>query len=273
MFTGLVKGFPKTSSVRLNPANAGAVEESRGVGLNISLRDPSTSPRLRGTPLGMTGLREGTRSSTKLRAFTLLEITLAVAILGLMAVAIYRFVAANLVAVRISSEVSAEDARYAGLVNLLTNELQNLPPGQGTLGGEPFKFGGKSRDEMTWVCSAGPGLFTRYANGDYAVTMRLKPIPRTDFMELGVNRAPDDDSTEATDGTTVKPTDANKGSWVPLIENLRSMEIRYFDPRLNAWVDRWTDRGTLPHLVRVTLQRAGASVPWEAVIPLRRTPL
>ena len=216
--------------------------------------------------------RDKVRLTNRSRAFTLLEITLAVAILGLMAVAIYRFVATNLIAVRVSSEVSAEDARYAGLVNLLTNELQNLPAGAGTLGGEPFKFGGKSRDEMTWICSAGPGLFTRYANGDYSVTMRLKPIPRTDLMELGVNRAPNDDP-DLDDATEVKPTDSNKGTWVPLIENLRSMEIRYFDPRLNSWVDRWTDSGTLPHLVRVTLNPAGGSVPWEAIIPLRRNPL
>ncbi len=197
------------------------------------------------------------------RAFTLLEITLAVAILGMMAVAIYRFVATNLVAVRLSAQVNADDARYAGFANLLTEQLQNLPPGQGTLGGEPYKFSGRSRDEMTWVCSAGPGLLTRYATGDYAVTLRLKPIPKTDLMELGVTREPEDDTS---------PTDADR-SWVPLIEDLRSMEIRYFDPRLNAWVDRWTDRGTLPHLVRVTLDRVGGSVPWEAIIPLRRTPL
>lgn len=198
------------------------------------------------------------------RAFTLLEITLAVAILGMMALAIYRFVSANLVAVRISAEVNAEDGRFAGLANMLTAQLQELPAGQGALGGEPFKFSGRSRDEMTWICSAGPGLFTRYATGDYNVTMRLKPIPKTDLMELGVTRAPEDD-TSTTD-------DADK-SWVPLLENLRSMEIRYFDPRLNAWVDRWTDRGTLPHLVKVTLDRVGGSVPWEAIIPLRRTPL
>lgn len=200
------------------------------------------------------------------KAFTLLEITLAVAILGMMALAIYRFVSTNLVAVRVSSEVSAEDARFGGFANLLTAQLQELPAGQGALGGEPYKFSGRSRDEMTWVCSAGPGLFTRYATGDYSVTLRLRPIPKTDLMELGVNRQPADDSTN--------PTSENSNqSWVPLIENLRSMEIRYFDPRLNAWVDRWTDRGTLPHLVRVTLDRVGGSVPWEAVIPLRRTPL
>lgn len=196
-------------------------------------------------------------------AFTLLEITLAVAILGLMALAIYRFVATNLVAVRVSAEVSAMDATYSGFESLLTAQLQDLPPGQGALTGEPFKFSGRSRDEMSWICPSGPGLFTRYALGDYEVTMRLRPIPKTDLMELGVARiSVDDDST-----TGPNP------AWVPLIENLRSLEIRYFDPRLNAWVDRWTDQGTLPHLVRVTIARAGGSVPWEAVIPLRRTPL
>ena len=41
----------------------------------------------------------------KRHAFTLLEITLAVAILGLMAVSIYRFVSTNLVAVRVSADV------------------------------------------------------------------------------------------------------------------------------------------------------------------------
>ena len=99
-------------------------------------------------------------------AFTLLEIMLAVAILGMMALAIYRFVGANLSAVRLSSELNQVDARYAGLANLLTEQLRELPPGQGALLGEPFKFENRSRDEMTWICSAGPGLLTRYATGD-----------------------------------------------------------------------------------------------------------
>lgn len=198
------------------------------------------------------------------RGFTLLEVTLAVAILGLMAVAIYRFVAANVTSVRVSNEVTALDQRYAGLQSLLTEEFQNLPPGQGTLLGEPYKFSGRSRDEITWICSAGPGLLTRYAIGDYQVTLRLRPIPQSNLMELGVARQPNDKNQNSADSNP---------AWVPLMEDLRSMEIRYFDPRLNAWVDRWTDSGTLPHLVRLTLERAGASVPWQAIIPLRRSPL
>jgi type II secretory pathway pseudopilin PulG len=196
-------------------------------------------------------------------AFTLLEITLAVAILGMMALAIYRFVSTNLTAVRLSTEINETDVRYEGLANLLIQQLQTLTPGQGALAGEPYKFSGRSRDEMTWVCKAGPGVLTRYAVGEYSVTLRLRPIEGSDKMELGIVRESEDD---------VNPVPDNQ-SWVPLLTGVNSMEIRYFDPRLNAWVDRWTDRGTLPHLVRLTIDRPGSAVPWEAVLPLRRTPL
>ena len=199
----------------------------------------------------------------KQRAFTLLEIMLAVAILGMMALAIYRFVGANLIAVRLSSQLNEVDSRYNGLANLLTEQLRGLPPGQGTLTGEPFKFESRSRDEMTWICSAGPGLLTRYAVGDYSVTLRPRPMAKGDGLELGMVRESEDDG---------NPVPENQ-AWIPLLTGLKSVEIRYFDPRLNAWVDRWTDRGTLPHLIRLTIDRGDSPVPWEAVLPLRRTPL
>jgi hypothetical protein len=195
-------------------------------------------------------------------AFTLLEVTLAVAILGMMALAIYRFVSTNLTAVRVSTELNAEDARYEGLANLLTEQLQELSPGD--LAGEPFKFSGRSRDEMSWICPAGPGLLTRYAPGEYSVTLRLRPMEKSDLMELGIVRESEDEDDK-------NPVPENK-AWVSLLSGVQSMEIRYFDPRLNAWVERWTDRSTLPHLVRVTIARGGSSVPWEAVLALRRSP-
>jgi len=110
-------------------------------------------------------------------AFTLLEIMLAVAILAMMSLAIYRFVQANLTALRISSEASVVDAQYAGFISLLTTEWADLPAGTGALLGEPLKLGDRPRDEITWVCGAGPGLLTRYAAGQYRVSMRLRPAP------------------------------------------------------------------------------------------------
>jgi len=198
------------------------------------------------------------------RGFTLLEIIMAVAILATMALAIYRFVQANLVAIRLSSGAIAADARYDGLREVLANQWQSLPSGRGALLGDAFKLNDRERDEVRWVCSAGPGLLTRYAAGDFVVALRLQSGKKdSDRLDLGFLRKPKDDSSL---------TNVNE-SWIPLIEDVRSLQVRYFDARLNAWVERWTDTGTLPRLVKVTVNRSDAAAPWEAIIPLGRTPM
>ncbi len=198
----------------------------------------------------------------KCTGFTLLEITLAVTILAMMSMSIYRFVQSNLLAMRLSSEQNAADARYDGLLSLLSQQWQSLPGGVGALTGEPFKQDGVSRDEITWVCGAGPGLLTRYAAGDYTVSMRLRPATAgANRMEIGVMRRPRGESGPESE------------SWVALLDDVRSLEIRYFDPRLNTWVERWTDTSTLPRLVRLSLGRPERAAPWEAIVALGRTPL
>ena len=195
--------------------------------------------------------------------FTLLEIIVAVAILATMAMAIYRFVQSNMTAIRVSSDAIAADARYEGLREVLMAQWQSLPPGKGALLGDTYKLNDRSRDEIRWICGAGPGLMTRYASGDYIVSLRLQSEKNSDRYDLGFLRKPRSDSAIS---------DVHE-SWVPLIDNVSSLQIRYFDVRLNTWVERWTDTGTLPRLVKVTIGRPDASVPWQAIIPLGRTPL
>ncbi len=197
------------------------------------------------------------------RGFTLLEIMLAVAILSLMAVAIYRFVQSNIVALRVSSEATAADAGYDSLRDLLMAELQSLPAGSGALTGEPLTVNDRSRDELRWVAESGLGILTRYSRSECTVAMRVQPEKGSDRLDLGLLRKPKDD---------LDFTDVHE-SWVPLLENVRGLQIRYFDARLNVWVTRWTDTVTLPRLVKVTIDRNDAAIPWEAIIPLGRTPL
>lgn len=195
--------------------------------------------------------------------FTLLEITLAVAILAMMSVAIYRFVESNLTVLRVSSEASAADARYNGLRDLLMTQWQSLSGGNGAMTGEPFKFNDRPRDEIKWTCGAGPGLLTRYAAGDFTVSMRLqRESDKSTRLDLGLLRKPEDDPSITHEHE----------SWVPLIENVGSLQIRYFEPRLNVWVDRWTDTLVLPRLVKIVVGRNDAAVPFEVIIPLGRTP-
>jgi prepilin-type N-terminal cleavage/methylation domain-containing protein len=193
--------------------------------------------------------------------FTLLEIMLAVGILGLMSLAIFRFVQSNMIALRVSSDTAAADAQYDGLRDLLTAEWQSLSPHRARLTGEAFKLNDRERDVVTWICSAGPGLLTRYAPGEFKVALRLQPEnEKSDRLDLGLLRKPKDNSDAGEHET-----------WVPLIKNVSSLQIGYYNPRANAWVDRWPG-GSLPLLVKVTVGRTDSPVPWEAIIPLTRTP-
>jgi len=197
------------------------------------------------------------------RGFTLLEIMLAVAILGMMAMAIFRFVQTNLTALRFSSETAAADAQYDGLRDLLTTQCQGLSPLRAKMIGEPFKLNDRERDEIRWNCGAGPGLLTRYAPGEFSVVLRLQAATdNSDQLDLGILRKAQDDSDK---------TEANE-TWVPLIKNVSSLEIAYFDPNANNWLPRWPGGNRMPSLVKISVGRPDAADPWEAVIPLRRTP-
>jgi prepilin-type N-terminal cleavage/methylation domain-containing protein len=198
------------------------------------------------------------------RGFTLLEIIMAVAILATMAIAIYRFVQSNMIAIRLSATAVAADAHYDGLREVLSQQWQSLPPGKGALLGDAFKLSDRERDEVRWTCGAGPGLMTRYASGDYVVALRLQPSKKnSDEYDLGFLRKPKNDSSL---------TNADE-TWISLIEDVTAFQVRYFDSRLNVWVEKWTDAGTLPKLVKVTVHRSDAAAPWEVIIPLGRTPL
>jgi hypothetical protein len=203
------------------------------------------------------------KRQTPIGGFTLLEIMLAVGILGLMSVAIFRFVQSNMIALRLSSDTAAMDYQYDGLRDLLTTEWQNLGSVRSKMYGEPFKLNERERDWVRWSSSAGPGLLTRYAPGDFTVTLRLQPeSEKSDRLDLGFLRKPRNDS------------DAGEGNetWVPLIKNVSSLQISYFSPNLNNWIDRWSNTGQLPWLVKLTVGRADTPVPWEVIVPLKRTP-
>lgn len=196
------------------------------------------------------------------RGFTLLEIVLAAAIMGLLTMAIFRFVQTNIQVVQISATESADDARYTGLLDLLTTQWQSLPTGVGAMTGETYKFNDRQRDEIIWVCGAGPGLLTRYAGGEFTVRMRLRPIKEgADKLQLGIYRKPRGEA----EGSNEQET------WVPLLDDVNGMRIHYFDTRLNAWVERWTDTGTLPRLIEIVIERSNRPN-WRAVVAIGRTP-
>jgi len=195
-------------------------------------------------------------------AFTLLEVMLAVGIIGLVAISIYRFLETNLLAMQISTEQGSMQMETQGLMSVLQYELNNLPRTEtGVILGEAHKFNDLASDEMQWTCGPGCGLFTKNASGEYKVTLVLKPVPRSNAFDFGVRRVPVDE--------TLKLGDDD--NWLHLMDGVKAVEIRYFDLRLNAWLEKWTDQNARPTLVRVRLWRTNDTDPYEKILSLPPT--
>jgi hypothetical protein len=127
--------------------------------------------------------------------------------------------------------------------------------------GQPHKYHDLASDEMQWLCRPGAGILTDAATGQFRVTLELRPVTKTSAeLELGIRRRP-------VDGTEKDET------WVSLMRPVQALEIRYFHPQLNAWVDRWNDQNRRPSVVRISITRTLDEPPYEAVLPLPATNL
>jgi general secretion pathway protein J len=207
------------------------------------------------------------RDKSSRAAFTLLEVMLAVMVMAMVGIAIYRFVVADLQSIKVATDDSNEKSSVQALIAVLQEEFNNLPPVQpGALLGEAHKFNGKASDEVEWLTQAGNGLFTESAEGAWKVTLILRPDDKNNTYTLGLLRQVPDTNTNT---STSKET-----HWLPLLAKVDAIEVRYFDPRLNAWLEKWSDMQTRPSLVRVRIWRPGQPIPYEAVIalPLSRLP-
>ena len=190
------------------------------------------------------------------RGFTLLEVMIGVMIIALITLSIFRFLEANLLAIRVSSEVNDDRKSLVALVRMIETELQDLPPRtNGAIQGIPHKFDGQPSDELQWYCKAGNGLMSGAAEGEWFTTLAIQRNKTTREMEIGLRR---------------RPIEAKESEydWWPLLRNVNGIEIRYFDPRLNSWIERWNDKNTRPGLVRLRIWRSADDPPYEAIVAI-----
>ncbi len=208
--------------------------------------------------------------------FTLIEMTLAVAILAIISVTVYRFTEVAIRATDSSMRVSEEQTACDGLRRLLGAQLAALPMNQtGTLIGVETNRKGGRHDALQIVCPAGNAVLTPDAKGLYQVTLDLRETPRgSNHWALGMERNPwtdDDDDDDDDEGPKLnaalqnKPPEKLPSDWVKLLDDVNALEIAYFDHRLNGWVDKWMDATNLPNLVRLRVTVAGNTVPYEFV--------
>ncbi len=203
------------------------------------------------------------RISHRRAAFTLLEVAIAVMIIGLTSMGIFRFVQSTLRAIAFSVEDTESQLEVERLVALVQEELYSLPArGQATLLGEPLKTGGINFDSMEWRSRGGSGLLTTAASGEYRVKVRIQPLKDNESKyEIGFWRRP---ALLDTAGGLVQGGSDKDATWVPLIKNAKSLTLRYWDARLGQMIDSWRDQGSRPTFVMIGVEREGDEFPYEA---------
>lgn len=204
------------------------------------------------------------------RGFTLLEVLIATLVISLLAFTLFRFVSTHLLAMKITTEVQAERESLQAVVRLVQTQLADLPRRQnGVLLGNPLKLHDLPSDELIWRTRAGQGVLTAAAPGEYRVTMTVQPVEgAASEYELGLRREPITVEARGNVDFFARGSGTSKYNWVSLIRPMAGFEVRYFDPRLNAWLDRWTDQAARPLLVRVRLWKTADGTPLEAVLPV-----
>ncbi len=188
--------------------------------------------------------------------FTLLEVMVGVLVISMLTFSLYRFVQTSLLAVQTSTDHTVDNQAMVGLVNFVQGELNEIPAqGQGTLLGTAGKSHDQAQDQMQWICKPGQGLLTTAGNGDYFVTLTIQPVAdrHSSDWEIGIRRR------------TIN-SDESDFNWLPLLRPAAAIEMRYYDPRVSAWLERWNDQSTRPTLVRLRVWRTNDREPYEAVL-------
>jgi len=194
-------------------------------------------------------------------AFTLLEIMLAVAIISMVALALYQFVSATILAASLADTAGSLQTELSGFSRVVQSQAINLPTklpaGAQLLTGKSSRRNGRAFDTLTWVTPPGNGVFARRADGLLFATLEL--VPAKEGAHLVLSRA----LMQADPNVPPKPLPD-----VPLLSNLAGMEISYYDARINSWVSDWNDATTLPDLIRFRFQFATGAPEYETVIRL-----
>jgi len=193
-------------------------------------------------------------NNTKRSAFTLLEVMLAVCVIAMVGVSIYRFVETTLTAVRVSTASERERALVTAFFAYLRGQMLALPSArEGAITGEPHRFSNISSDELRWIARPGSGLLTRHATGEWTVTLTAKELEKGEY-ELGLRR---------------QDIEVKKDpGWLPLFRGVRGFEVRYYDEGRAEWMEKWTDTQNRPSLIRVKLWRDPSPEAYEVVLPI-----
>ena len=204
------------------------------------------------------------------RAFTLIELVLAMAACAALLAAIYGFFS-NAVHLRNDLMERTREARVrAHAASVIRNDLRNAIVSGGTLAAT---LEGSQQGKN--------GAFPGYLKFTTTTTPDVNDVPDPDVQQIEYYIVTDPAATDQKAGMLVRAHDRNLLATVtevateePLLAGMESMEVSFYDG--SSWQDSWsvtTDSKTLPEAVRVRLHPARKAAgdfvpaPIEVLVP------
>jgi type II secretory pathway component PulJ len=186
------------------------------------------------------------RQRVETAGYLLLEVLLAVAVLSISVVMIFRIIQTTLKATADITFLQTQQRKVDGISQLLRRNFESMPQSctfqtrsvNGSLElifrSAPFNF--------SWVTSK--------ANfGNVVIASRSLPNGR---LALTVLQESGDALNSYVDGSNEK-----KGEWFPLVDDAEQLSWRFFDGQAEKWTSDWPNPSTKPSLVELTFKLAG----------------
>jgi len=185
------------------------------------------------------------------RGFTLFEMVVVVAIFILLAGGIYATVNAAVRATATLSEENLQVQRLNAFVALVRKTFHNMPATAQFSGGIRAESG-DGFPEI--VLRDAPGVFAWGIGGPSAGTALLTARPRLGGgREMALMLLP------GSLGEMERRDMLERGAWLRLLPDLRSVQWRFYDEAQQEWVEEWAE-GNRPPLVELNLQLLGEDV-------------
>lgn len=194
---------------------------------------------------------------TPARGFTLLEMTVVMAIFILLAGGIYSTVSVAMRATAVLTEDTLQSQRLDAFVSLLRRTFHNLPASARFSGGVRVDDG-EGCAEI--VLRDAPGVFAWGSGGPSAGTVALSARPR-----LGGGREISLLMLPGSLGETERREKMEGADWLRLLPDLRDVKWRFYDPSREDWVEEWPEGNERPPLAELTLELLGEETPHKFV--------
>jgi type II secretory pathway component PulJ len=186
------------------------------------------------------------RERVKTSGYLLLEVLLAVAVLSISVVMIFRIIQTTLKATADITFLQTQQRKVDGISQLLRRNFESMP--------QTCTFQTRSvNGSLELIFRSAPFNFswvTSKANFG-TVVIASRPLPNG-RLALTVLQESGDALNSYVDGSNEK-----KGEWFPLVDDAEQLSWRFFDGQAEKWTSDWPNPSTKPSLVELTFKLAG----------------